>query len=99
MRSNLHALTDIEESTSFLRNSLKLLNCFHKSSPVFAVQICTMVSGKRVADVGYKLVSGSLMLLTVYGAFLCAVRVKQYLEWKHRTLEDSSQISPAEPVK
>ncbi|KAG5836560.1 hypothetical protein ANANG_G00256620 [Anguilla anguilla] len=39
-----------------------------------------MVSGKRMADVGYKLFSGSMMLLTVYGGYLCVLRGHRYME-------------------
>ncbi|NXY84918.1 COX14 protein, partial [Alcedo cyanopectus] len=33
-----------------------------------------MVSGKQLADFGYKAFSGSMALLTVYGGYLCGVR-------------------------
>ncbi|KAJ8260308.1 hypothetical protein GJAV_G00179470 [Gymnothorax javanicus] len=39
-----------------------------------------MVSGKRMADVGYKLFSGSMMLLTIYGGYLCVMRGYRYME-------------------
>ncbi|XP_068123378.1 cytochrome c oxidase assembly protein COX14 [Hyperolius riggenbachi] len=39
-----------------------------------------MVSGKRIADVGYKAFSGSMILLTVYGGYLCSLRVYRYFE-------------------
>lgn len=39
-----------------------------------------MVSGKRLADLGYKAFSGSMMLLTVYGGYLCAVRAYRLLQ-------------------
>ncbi|NXX14529.1 COX14 protein, partial [Podargus strigoides] len=38
-----------------------------------------MVSGKQLADIGYKAFSGSMMLLTVYSGYLCSVRVYQLL--------------------
>ncbi|XP_043078964.1 cytochrome c oxidase assembly protein COX14 homolog [Puntigrus tetrazona] len=41
-----------------------------------------MLSGKRIADVGYKLFSGSMMLLTVYGGYLCVLRAQRYMQRK-----------------
>ncbi|XP_068265923.1 cytochrome c oxidase assembly protein COX14 [Nyctibius grandis] len=39
-----------------------------------------MVSGKRLADLGYKAFSGSMMLLTLYGGYLCGVRTYRILQ-------------------
>ncbi|KAK2516041.1 cytochrome c oxidase assembly protein COX14 [Patagioenas fasciata] len=39
-----------------------------------------MVSGKQLADFGYKAFSGSMMLLTVYGGYLCSVRAYRLLQ-------------------
>ncbi|NWR43835.1 COX14 protein, partial [Regulus satrapa] len=39
-----------------------------------------MVSGKQLADFGYKAFSGSMMLLTVYAGYLCSVRVNRMLQ-------------------
>ncbi|KAM6394993.1 cytochrome c oxidase assembly protein COX14 [Rhynochetos jubatus] len=39
-----------------------------------------MVSGKQLADFGYKAFSGSMMLLTAYGGYLCGVRVYRLLQ-------------------
>ncbi|XP_053907451.1 cytochrome c oxidase assembly protein COX14 [Cuculus canorus] len=39
-----------------------------------------MVSGKRLADFGYKAFSGSMMLLTLYGGYLCSVRAYRLLQ-------------------
>ncbi|XP_074710088.1 cytochrome c oxidase assembly protein COX14 [Strix uralensis] len=39
-----------------------------------------MVSGKQLADFGYKAFSGSMMLLTVYGGYLCGVRAYRLLQ-------------------
>ncbi|CAN0388139.1 unnamed protein product [Lampetra planeri] len=36
--------------------------------------------GKKLVDVGYRIFSGSMMLLTVYGGYLCSVRVYRYLQ-------------------
>ncbi|NWH71533.1 COX14 protein, partial [Piaya cayana] len=39
-----------------------------------------MVSGKQLADIGYKAFSGSMMLLTLYGGYLCSVRAYRLLQ-------------------
>ncbi|NXD85996.1 COX14 protein, partial [Halcyon senegalensis] len=39
-----------------------------------------MVSGKQLADLGYKAFSGSMALLTVYGGYLCGVRAYRLLQ-------------------
>nr|XP_032833533.1 cytochrome c oxidase assembly protein COX14 homolog isoform X2 [Petromyzon marinus] len=36
--------------------------------------------GKKLVDVGYRIFSGSMMLLTVYGGYLCSARVYRYLQ-------------------
>lgn len=39
-----------------------------------------MVSGKRLADIGYRAFSASMMLLTGYGGYLCAARAYRYFK-------------------
>ncbi|NXR08000.1 COX14 protein, partial [Semnornis frantzii] len=39
-----------------------------------------MVSGKQLADFGYKAFSSSMLLLTAYGAYLCGVRYHRLLQ-------------------
>lgn len=39
-----------------------------------------MPSAKQLADIGYKTFSASMMLLTVYGGYLCSVRAYHYLQ-------------------
>ncbi|KAI5093416.1 cytochrome c oxidase assembly protein COX14-like [Silurus meridionalis] len=39
-----------------------------------------MLSTKRLADVGYRVFSGSMMLLTLYGGYLCAMRGYRYMQ-------------------
>ncbi|XP_025940754.1 cytochrome c oxidase assembly protein COX14 [Apteryx rowi] len=39
-----------------------------------------MVSAKQLADFGYKAFSGSMMLLTLYGGYLCGARAYRLLE-------------------
>ncbi|XP_012934501.1 cytochrome c oxidase assembly protein COX14 isoform X2 [Heterocephalus glaber] len=39
-----------------------------------------MPTAKQLADIGYKTFSVSMMLLTVYGGYLCSVRAYHYLQ-------------------
>ncbi|XP_068172478.1 cytochrome c oxidase assembly protein COX14 homolog [Antennarius striatus] len=39
-----------------------------------------MVSGKRLADLGYKGFSATMMLLTAYGGYLCTMRAYRYMQ-------------------
>ncbi|XP_068948676.1 cytochrome c oxidase assembly protein COX14 [Petaurus breviceps papuanus] len=39
-----------------------------------------MPSAKQLADFGYKAFSASMMLLTVYGGFLCSARAYRYFQ-------------------
>ncbi|NXM24561.1 COX14 protein, partial [Oxyruncus cristatus] len=48
-----------------------------------------MVSGKQLADFGYKAFSGSMMLLTLYAGYLCSVRVHQLLQ-RRREREETT---------
>ncbi|CAN0367336.1 unnamed protein product [Lampetra fluviatilis] len=47
---------------------------------VTATQKIMTGGGKKLVDVGYRIFSGSMMLLTVYGGYLCSVRVYRYLQ-------------------
>ncbi|XP_077429285.1 cytochrome c oxidase assembly protein COX14 homolog [Vanacampus margaritifer] len=38
-----------------------------------------MITGKRLADIGYKTFSTSMMLLTLYGGYLCSVRAYRFM--------------------
>ncbi|NP_001289695.1 cytochrome c oxidase assembly protein COX14 homolog [Danio rerio] len=59
-----------------------------------------MVSGKRIADVGYRLFSGSMMLLTVYGGYLCVVRAQRYMQRKKQLeLAAQSENTASEIIK
>ncbi|XP_051978302.1 cytochrome c oxidase assembly protein COX14 homolog [Xyrauchen texanus] len=49
-----------------------------------------MPGAKRIADVGYRLFSGSMMLLTVYGGYLCVMRAQRYMQ-KRKQLELAEQ--------
>uniref|UniRef100_A0A8D0HLM5 Cytochrome c oxidase assembly protein COX14 n=1 Tax=Sphenodon punctatus TaxID=8508 RepID=A0A8D0HLM5_SPHPU len=39
-----------------------------------------MVSGKQLADFGYKTVSTTMMLLTLYGGFLVSMKTYRYFQ-------------------
>ncbi|KAM9214418.1 cytochrome c oxidase assembly protein COX14 [Leptosomus discolor] len=39
-----------------------------------------MVSGKQLADFGYKAFTSSMVLLTAYGGYLCGVRAYRLLQ-------------------
>ncbi|XP_007654859.1 cytochrome c oxidase assembly protein COX14 [Ornithorhynchus anatinus] len=39
-----------------------------------------MPTAKQLADFGYKAFSGSMMVLTVYGAFLCSARAYRFFQ-------------------
>lgn len=57
-----------------------------------------MVSGKRLADVGYRVFSGSMMLLTLYGGYLCALRGYRYME-KQKQLKLAAENQDPEVIK
>uniref|UniRef100_A0A672RHM7 Cytochrome c oxidase assembly protein COX14 homolog n=3 Tax=Sinocyclocheilus grahami TaxID=75366 RepID=A0A672RHM7_SINGR len=57
-----------------------------------------MLSGKRIADVGYKLFSGSMMLLTVYGGYLCVLRAQRYMQ-RQKQLEAQNESAASETIK
>lgn len=52
-----------------------------------------MPTAKQLADIGYKTFSTSMMLLTVYGGYLCSARAYRYFQWR------SSQRQAAEEQK
>ncbi|XP_077081617.1 cytochrome c oxidase assembly protein COX14 homolog [Siphateles boraxobius] len=59
-----------------------------------------MLGGKRIADAGYKLFSGSMMLLTVYGGYLCVLRAQRYMQkQKQLELAAQSESTAAETIK
>uniref|UniRef100_A0A8C4QZ06 Uncharacterized protein n=1 Tax=Eptatretus burgeri TaxID=7764 RepID=A0A8C4QZ06_EPTBU len=53
---------------------------------------------RKLANIAYKLFSGSMMVLTVYGAFLCSSQVYSiYMNRKARKLEAAQQ--PIDQIK
>ncbi|KAM9443757.1 cytochrome c oxidase assembly protein COX14 homolog isoform 1-T2 [Clarias gariepinus] len=59
-----------------------------------------MLTSKRLADVGYRVFSGSMMLLTLYGGYLCTMRGYRYWQrQKQLQLAAENQIIDQETVK
>ncbi|GAA6235295.1 cytochrome c oxidase assembly protein COX14 homolog [Lates calcarifer] len=57
-----------------------------------------MVSGKRLADIGYRAFTGSMMLLTVYGGYLCALRGYRYMQ-RQKQLKVEAENQDPEVIK
>ncbi|XP_075055219.1 cytochrome c oxidase assembly protein COX14 [Mixophyes fleayi] len=52
-----------------------------------------MASPKRLADIGYKMFSGSMMLLTLYGGYLCTLRAYRYFQRRDQLREAAENQS------
>ncbi|XP_078105137.1 cytochrome c oxidase assembly protein COX14 homolog [Sander vitreus] len=57
-----------------------------------------MVSGKRLADISYRTFSTSMMLLTVYGGYLCVMRGYRYVQ-KQKQLKLAAENQDHEVIK
>ncbi|XP_029948073.1 cytochrome c oxidase assembly protein COX14 homolog [Salarias fasciatus] len=57
-----------------------------------------MVSGKRLADIGYRAFSASMMALTLYGGYLCAMRGYRYME-RQKQLKLAAENQDPEVIK
>lgn len=57
-----------------------------------------MVTGKRLADIGYRAFSASMMLLTAYGGYLCVLRGYRYME-KQKQLKVAAENQDPEAIK
>uniref|UniRef100_A0A3P9KWA0 Cytochrome c oxidase assembly factor COX14 n=2 Tax=Oryzias latipes TaxID=8090 RepID=A0A3P9KWA0_ORYLA len=57
-----------------------------------------MLTGKRLADIGYRAFSASMMLLTVYGGYLCSMRAYRYVQ-KQKHLKVAAENQDAEIIK
>ncbi|XP_068568563.1 cytochrome c oxidase assembly protein COX14 homolog [Cebidichthys violaceus] len=57
-----------------------------------------MVSGKRLADFGYRTFSASMMLLTAYGGYLCAMRGYRFMQ-KQKQLKLAAENQDSEVIK
>ncbi|XP_070310553.1 cytochrome c oxidase assembly protein COX14 isoform X1 [Odocoileus virginianus] len=72
-------------SRTGLKDSVQLMGLILKRD--------NMPTAKQLADIGYKTFSTSMMLLTVYGGYLCSVRAYHYFQRR------SSQRQAAEEQK
>ncbi|XP_013889625.1 cytochrome c oxidase assembly protein COX14 homolog [Austrofundulus limnaeus] len=57
-----------------------------------------MVSGKRLADIGYRTFSASMILLTMYGGYLCAVAGYHFVQ-KRKQLKLAAENQDPELMK
>ncbi|XP_042200259.1 cytochrome c oxidase assembly protein COX14 [Callorhinchus milii] len=57
-----------------------------------------MVFVKKFADVGYKVFSTSMILLTVYGGYLCTLRGYRYYT-QQQTLKALAENQASESIK
>nr|XP_057910868.1 cytochrome c oxidase assembly protein COX14 homolog [Doryrhamphus excisus] len=57
-----------------------------------------MVTAKRLADIGYRAFSGSMMLLTIYGGYLCALRGYRFMQ-KQKQLQLAAENQDPEVIK
>ncbi|CAN9511883.1 unnamed protein product [Ophioblennius macclurei] len=57
-----------------------------------------MVTGKRLADIGYRAFSASMMVLTMYGGYLCVMRGYRYME-KQKQLKVAAENQDSEVIK
>ncbi|KAI4871865.1 hypothetical protein NFI96_003794 [Prochilodus magdalenae] len=55
-----------------------------------------MLGSKRMADMGYRLFSGSMMLLTLYAGYLCTMRGYRYME-RQKQLQLQAQDQTVDP--
>lgn len=66
--------------------------------PWFSFRIATMIAGKRLADIGYRTFSASMMLLTVYGGYLCTMRGYRYMQ-RQKELKLAAENQDPEVLK
>ncbi|XP_054640177.1 cytochrome c oxidase assembly protein COX14 homolog [Dunckerocampus dactyliophorus] len=57
-----------------------------------------MVTAKRLADIGYRAFSGSMMLLTIYGGYLCAMRGYRFMQ-RQKQLQLAAENQDPEVIK
>ncbi|XP_061543602.1 cytochrome c oxidase assembly protein COX14 homolog [Phycodurus eques] len=57
-----------------------------------------MVTGKRLADMGYRAFSASMMLLTLYGGYLCTMRGYRYMR-RQKELKMAAENQDPEMMK
>ncbi|XP_006897137.1 PREDICTED: cytochrome c oxidase assembly protein COX14-like [Elephantulus edwardii] len=61
-----------------------ILHCRHQSKQ-------QEVTAKQLADIGYKTFSTSMILLTVYGGYLCSVRAYRYFQRRSLRRQDAEE--------
>ncbi|XP_061688934.1 cytochrome c oxidase assembly protein COX14 homolog [Syngnathoides biaculeatus] len=61
-------------------------------------QAIAMVTGKRLADMGYRAFSASMMLLTLYGGYLCTMRGYRYMQ-RQKELKVAAENQDPEMMK
>ncbi|XP_034441033.1 cytochrome c oxidase assembly protein COX14 homolog [Hippoglossus hippoglossus] len=57
-----------------------------------------MVTGKRLADFGYRAFTGSMLLLTAYGGYMCVMRGYRYVQ-KQNQLKLAAENQDPEILK
>ncbi|XP_060925702.1 cytochrome c oxidase assembly protein COX14 homolog [Limanda limanda] len=57
-----------------------------------------MVTGKRLADLGYRAFTGSMMLLTMYGGYMCVMRGYRFVQ-KQNQLKLAAENQDPEILK
>lgn len=69
-----------------------------KNSCSSPFRVLIMLSGKRLADIGYRTFTGTMMLLTVYGGYLCVMRGYRYME-RQKQLQLAAENQDPEVLK
>ncbi|XP_030054091.1 cytochrome c oxidase assembly protein COX14 [Microcaecilia unicolor] len=57
-----------------------------------------MVTSRHFADIGYKAFSGSMMILTLYGGYLCSIRAYRYFQRRNK-LKEAAENQTSEIIK
>ncbi|EPQ14606.1 Hypothetical protein D623_10022057 [Myotis brandtii] len=73
IKSSVTLLAKLYHLVSWLVNASSLLPSAPQSGD-------DMPTAKQLADIGYKTFSTSMMLLTVYGGYLCSVRAYHFFQ-------------------
>jgi len=57
-----------------------------------------MITAKRLADYGYRAFSGSMMVLTLYGGYLCVMRAYRFQQ-KQKQLQLAAENQDPDVLK
>lgn len=102
LKSQIHLVVDCSNKSKWLLPSPALQYLWAEpcltSLSWFIFSANVMVSGKRLADIGYRVFSGSMMLLTVYGGYLCVLRGYRYME-RQKQLKLAAENQDPEVLK